>query len=210
MEPTTSPVDGPQRSPCKQSSRRSGRRAGRSGRPDSTERPIAVLRSADCPEVEADATNRGDLPARAGLVCEPEPGVVRRVHGEGAAAFEITFSQQNRAVVMAVAGEVDPATSPWLREQLLHLLLDPPASLVLALERVPFMDASGLGTLAVVDRCAHLVGTRFRIAGPSRPVQKALAITGMDKSLESFPTLADALADIPPVDPPAVGATAGA
>jgi anti-sigma B factor antagonist len=207
MEPTPSPVGGPQqRSPCKQSSRRPGRRK---GRPDSIEPPIAVLRLADCPEVEADATNRRDLPARAGLVCEPEPGIVRRVHGEGASAFEITFSQQNRAVVMAVAGEVDLATSPWLREQLLHLLLDSPVSLVLALERVPFMDAAGLGTLAMVDRCAHLVGTRFRIAGPSRPVQKVLAITGMDKSLESFPTLADALADIPPGNPPALGATAG-
>jgi anti-sigma B factor antagonist len=210
MEPTTSTVDGPQqRLPCQQSSRRPARHDGQAGRPDSTEGPTAVLSGAADPEVEADATNRVDLLTRPGLICEPEPGIVRRVHGEGAPAFEITFSQHNGAVVMAAAGEVDLATAPWLRQQLLHLLSDSPASLVLSLEEVPFMDASGLGTLAVVDRCAHLVGTRFRIAGPSRPVQKVLAITGMDKSLESFPTLAEALADVPPGNPPALGATAG-
>lgn len=143
------------------------------------------------------ASHPENPPARAGLICEPEPGVVRRVHGEGATAFEITFSQQSGAVVMAAAGEVDPATSPWLREQLLYLLLDPPASLVLALEQVPFMDASGLSTLAVVDRCAQQVGTHFMVAGPTRQVQKLLAITGMDKTLAIFPTLADALTDIP-------------
>jgi anti-sigma B factor antagonist len=131
------------------------------------------------------------------FIDKPDPGTGRRVHGDTAEEFEITTFEHEGVVVVEVIGDVDLATSPWLRQQLLQLLGDQPAGLILGLAQVAFMDASGLGTLAVVDRCARLVDTQFKIAGPRRLVRKVLAITGMDKALVISSSLAEALTGDP-------------
>jgi anti-sigma B factor antagonist len=141
----------------------------------------------------------GPQPDIDGLTAFPTnpAGAGRRMHGDTAEEFEITTAEHDRAVVVEAIGDVDLATSPWLRQQLLRLLGDQPSGLILGLEQVPFMDASGLGTLAVVNRCARAVDTPFKIAGPRRLVRKVLAITGMDKVLAVYPTLGEALTGNP-------------
>lgn len=85
------------------------------------------------------------------------------------------------AWVLAVAGEIDVATSPELRREL-HQLADRDASqIVLDLSEVTFIDSSGLGVL---------VGTLKRLREESRgdvlvleglqePVRKVFDITGL-------------------------------
>lgn len=129
---------------------------------------------------------------------EPSPDSYERAADaapEPAVEFETTSSEHQGVVVVAVTGDVDIATSPRLRQELLNLLWSRPARLIVALERVPFMDATGLGVIAVVHRYAYLTGTQLRIAGPRRLVRKMLSLTGMDKTLPVFPSFADALTD---------------
>lgn len=118
----------------------------------------------------------------------------------GHAALAVTQSDHDGVVVVSVTGDVDLATAPWLRQQLLQLLWNRPAGIVLTLEEVPFMDAAGLHAVEVVDRYARMVGTGLRIAGPSRLVRKMLVVTSMDNKLAVFPILLAALAG--QADPP--------
>jgi anti-sigma B factor antagonist len=127
----------------------------------------------------------------------PDPGSSPWAHGESPAELEITCTDHEDSVVVSVSGDLDLATSSWLRQQLLRRLGNRPAALIVVLEQVSFMDATGLRALAEAERCAGLLGTRFQIAGPRRLVRKMLAITGMDQELAIYPTLADALADGP-------------
>jgi anti-sigma B factor antagonist len=120
-----------------------------------------------------------------------------RAQGQGSAELEITCTEHENSIVVSLNGDLDPATSSWLRRQLLQQLGNRPTALIVALDQVPFMDATGLRALAEANRWARLVGTRFQITGPRRLVRKVLAITGMDKMLAIYPTVADALTDGP-------------
>src|SRR6476660_132815 len=82
------------------------------------------------------------------------------------------------AVVLRAVGEVDIATSPELEDSVNRALaLHRP--LVLDLERISFMDASGLRALALASRLAERMGAPLTLLRPSRQVLRVLAITGM-------------------------------
>jgi anti-sigma B factor antagonist len=102
----------------------------------------------------------------------PDPESHLRKDEEGPVELEVTYADDGDAVVVAVSGDLDLAASAWLRRRLLQLLGDRPSTLIVALEQVAFVDATGLGALAEVNQCAHLKGTRFQIAEPRRLVRK--------------------------------------
>jgi anti-sigma B factor antagonist len=158
--------------------------------------PTDRERIADYAVLVADAVRWYRLPAGHGLTTAG-PDAHPRAQGQSHADLEVTCTEYENSVVVSLSGDLDPATSSWLRRQLPQQLGDRPAALIVALEQVPFMDATGLRTLAEVHRCARLIGTRFQITGPRRLVRKVLAITGMDNTLAIYPTVADALTDGP-------------
>lgn len=150
-------------------------------------------RIADYALLLADAVSWYCRPARH----DPTTGTDSPSQEQGPAELEITCTEHENSIVVSLNGDLDPATSSWLRRQLLQQLGNRPAALIVALDQVPFMDASGLRALAEGHRWARLVGIRFQITGPRRLVRKVLAITGMDKLLAIYPTVADALTDGP-------------
>jgi len=82
------------------------------------------------------------------------------------------------AVVLRAVGEVDIASAPELEDSVNRALtLHRP--LVLDLERISFMDASGLRVLALANRLAEKMGAPLTLLRPSRQVLRVLAITGM-------------------------------
>lgn len=131
----------------------------------------------------------------ADITCRTVQSARSMTSTEPATEFEITNSEHAGVAVVAVTGDVDLATSTRLRHELLQLLWNRPGQLIVALEQVSFIDAAGIRTIAIVNWYAHLTGTEFRIAGPSRLVRKMFGLTGMDKALAVFPSFADALAD---------------
>jgi anti-anti-sigma factor len=76
-------------------------------------------------------------------------------------------------------GELDIVTTPWLREELLCLILWHGPRLVLDLSRVTFMDCAGIGALLAMRRRAQLAGGWMRVVNPSRPVSRIIATTGL-------------------------------
>ncbi len=103
--------------------------------------------------------------------------------------------ERSDALVVTVAGEVDIATSPQLRDELLGLLAARPRVLVISLEQVSFLDSTGLSALVAIHRRAHAYGVQVRLTSPARGPGKALHITGLDEAFAIYPTIATALAD---------------
>jgi anti-anti-sigma factor len=96
--------------------------------------------------------------------------------------------------VAELVGELDIASAPALREELLSLLRRGSSRLVIDLSRVSFCDASGLAVLVSTRRRARLLGGFLRLAAVSPQVGRVLHITGLDRSLASFPTVQAAAA----------------
>src|SRR5260370_14082974 len=91
--------------------------------------------------------------------------------------------------IAELTGELDVATAPALREQLLSLVRPGSSRLVIDLSRVSFCDASGLAVLVNTARRARLLGGFLRLAAVSPQVGKVLNITGLNRHLASISTV---------------------
>jgi anti-anti-sigma factor len=119
----------------------------------------------------------------------------------GAALFSRRTQGQT---VMTVCGELDMATTAVLRDQLVTLLRDTAAPVIIDLSGVSFCDASGLALLVGAQRRARLHGHVVVLAGPRHTVSKLLRITGLDRAFTVYPTLAAAQRGERHADHPAV------
>jgi anti-sigma B factor antagonist len=91
--------------------------------------------------------------------------------------------------IAELTGELDIASAPALRDQLLSLLRPGSNRLVIDLSRVSFCDASGLAVLVNTARRARLLGGFLRLAAVSPQVGRVLNITGLHQHLANFPTV---------------------
>ena len=94
-------------------------------------------------------------------------------------------------VLVTVAGEVDIATVPRLRER----LAAPAASgrpLIVDLDPVTFIDAAGLGVLAGAANRAAAGGGSLHAVCNRRQVRRLFAITGLDRHIPLARTVPEA------------------
>ena len=117
---------------------------------------------------------------KSGITVHPGLGLSARTEGG------ITIAE--------LAGELDMATSPALREKLSSLLGPGCGRVVIDLSKVSFCDASGLAVLVSTARRARLLGGFLRLAAVSSQVGHVLNITGLRQHLAIFPTVQAAAA----------------
>jgi anti-anti-sigma factor len=103
--------------------------------------------------------------------------------------LDLSAQTADGITIAELTGELDVASAPALREQLLSLLRPGSSRLVLDLSRVSFCDASGLAVLVNTGRRARLLGGFLRLAAVSPEVGQVLSITGLHRHLASFPTV---------------------
>ena len=118
----------------------------------------------------------------------------------GAALFSRRTQGQT---VMTVCGELDMATTAVLRDQLVTLLRDTAAPVIIDLSGVSFCDASGLALLVGAQRRVRLHGHVVVLAGPRHNVSKLLRITAStapSPSIRPSPLLSAASGT--PITPP--------
>lgn len=100
-------------------------------------------------------------------------------------SLHIDIAQRNGATVLSVLGEVDLATAPILDEQISAVEAGDASTIVVDLDRVSFMDSSGLQVLL-----AHVFsdqnGSRIRLTRGSPQVVRLFTVSGM---LEQLPFL---------------------
>lgn len=91
--------------------------------------------------------------------------------------------------VIHLAGELDLECVSRLR----RLCRTAGPRVVLDLTQVTFMDASGLGVLAVAGERARSMGGAVRLVGASRGVRRIVLLTRLDELLAMFDTVQEAL-----------------
>lgn len=96
--------------------------------------------------------------------------------------------------VVSVYGEVDVATAPSLREQLIDLVSDGSTKLVLDLEGVDFLDSTGLGVIISALKRARTQGGDLRLVCTQARIRRLFEITGLDKAVPLLPSLDAAVA----------------
>ncbi len=84
-------------------------------------------------------------------------------------------------LVVGVTGEIDIASAPKLREELLGALRRHGARLALDLDGVTFMDCAGIKALMAARRHARLDGGWVRVARASRRARNILMLTGLQR-----------------------------
>ncbi len=111
------------------------------------------------------------------------------------AELHLETTQQTGALVLTAVGEIDLATAPDLQQRLMTAVAA--GSSVLDLEKVSFIDSTGLRVLISAHEAAEASGSRFNLVVAEGPVTRLLRITGVDEQLHVFTSLADALGDVP-------------
>jgi anti-sigma B factor antagonist len=96
--------------------------------------------------------------------------------------------------VVSIYGELDVATAPSLREQLIGLVGDGSTKLVLDLEGVDFLDSTGLGVIVSALKRARTNGGDLRLVCTQARIRRLFEITGLDKAVPLHPSLDAAVA----------------
>jgi anti-anti-sigma factor len=86
-------------------------------------------------------------------------------------------------VVVAVAGELDVASSPELERELLAVLNGGVSEVVVDASGLGFVDASGIGALVRAAEAARRSGGRLVLRRPSEAAQRVLDLLHLDGSL---------------------------
>lgn len=91
------------------------------------------------------------------------------------------------AALCSVAGELDIASSPALREELAELARgDTPV--VLNLEGLTFMDSTGLSVIIAALKRLHERGLELVLCSPQPNVRRTMEICGLDQVITICPS----------------------
>ena len=129
---------------------------------------------------------------------QPEwPDPAWRADGPGRPDLQVVALHQPETVVLAVSGELDVASAPMLRAHVRFALGGRPARLVIDLAGLRFCDAAGLSVLAMAQNAATRDGASLALAAVPRPVTRLLRMTGMNRILDVYPSVAAATMRLP-------------
>jgi anti-anti-sigma factor len=109
------------------------------------------------------------------------------------AAGSLSVLSGPACTIARLAGELDIATTPALRERLLSLLGPGVRLLIIDLSGVSFCDLAALAVLIATQHRASAQGIIVRLAAPRPQTAKLLRITGLGRSFTICATLDDAL-----------------
>ena len=96
--------------------------------------------------------------------------------------------------VVAAPEEIDITNAGALRAALLNAAANGHDRLVVDMTRTQFCDSSGLHTLIAAHKRAEAEGREMLLVIPGAAVIRVLALTGMDRVIPNFTSLAEALA----------------
>jgi anti-sigma B factor antagonist len=109
--------------------------------------------------------------------------------------LDLQVRRQEDHAVLEVAGEIDVYTAPKLREKLIELVNEGSYRLVVDLERVDFLDSTGLGVLVGgLKRVRNHEGS-LKLVCTQDKILKIFRITGLTKVFPIHDSVDDAVAD---------------
>ena len=98
--------------------------------------------------------------------------------------LDVSSEDRNGLVHVALAGELDLSTVAKVQEELRRVEANAPATLVVDLSKLTFLDSTGLRCIVTADERARDAGRRMVIVRGPDPVQRVFTITRLEERLE--------------------------
>jgi len=112
-----------------------------------------------------------------------------RSNVSGAMQLRADVSSLDGWTVVSLFGELDVASAPNLREQLIQLVSQGSHLLVLDLEGLDFLDSTGLGAIISALKRARTNGGDLRLVCTQSRIRRLFEITALDKAFPLFTSL---------------------
>jgi anti-sigma B factor antagonist len=93
--------------------------------------------------------------------------------------LSIGVTESSGSAVVTIAGEIDLASAPSLRERLSQCMDKGCRDITLEMSGVSFMDSSGIKALLAARGQLEEVDGRLTLSSPSRTVLRVLDVTGL-------------------------------
>jgi len=98
--------------------------------------------------------------------------------------LDLTTETAGGTVRLALAGELDIAGAARVEQELERIEREPPATLVLDLRELAFMDSTGLRVIVAADERARDQGRRMVVVRGTDTVQRIIEMTRLHERLE--------------------------
>jgi anti-sigma B factor antagonist len=108
--------------------------------------------------------------------------------------LDLNVREEGSYSVLEVAGEIDVYTAPKLREKLIELVNEGKFHLVVDLEKVDFLDSTGLGVLVGGLKRVRNHDGSLELVCTQDKILKIFRITGLTKVFPIHASVADAIA----------------
>lgn len=108
--------------------------------------------------------------------------------------LSLATRSEGDSTVLEVGGEIDVYTAPKLREQFAQLVDDGHHDIVVDLEKVAFLDSTGLGVLVGGLKRVRTHDGSLRLVCTQDRIMKIFRITGLDKVFPMYDSVEGALA----------------
>lgn len=98
--------------------------------------------------------------------------------------LDVRTEDRNGLVHVALVGELDLSTVAKVQDELRRVEATGPATVVVDLSKLTFLDSTGLRCIITADERAREEGRRVVIVRGPDPVQRVFAITRLEDRLE--------------------------
>ena len=98
--------------------------------------------------------------------------------------LDVRTEDRDGLVHVALVGELDLSTVAKVQEELRRVEASSPATLVVDLSKLTFLDSTGLRCIVTADERARAEGRRIVIVRGPDAVQRVFAITRLEERLE--------------------------
>jgi len=102
-----------------------------------------------------------------------------------------------QVAVVTLPAEIDVTIADTVRDELLAVLGQGAVLLIADLSKTEFCDSAGVSSLVRTYRQASTSGSALRLVVGTPSVQRVLSITGVDRLVDVFPSVAASLAGTP-------------
>jgi len=108
--------------------------------------------------------------------------------------LSVAVEEREGWAVVRVAGELDVATAPRLRERLVAVIAEGQPRIVLDLDGVEFLDSTGLGVVVGTLKRARTHGGDLRLVCTRGPLCRLFELTSLDRAMPLAASVAEAIA----------------
>ena len=114
----------------------------------------------------------------------------------GSVQLSVSQTSAGNVPILAVTGEVDVYSAPEVKERIGELIHSGPATLIIDLSGVAFLDSTGLGALVEARTAAAEAGGSLPIVCTQERILKLFTITGLDGVFSIHPDVGAAVAEL--------------